>query len=148
MTLRLLTGCLLLLGSACALAPKFEQPHLEVVGVEMLKSDLFRQELKVRLRVQNPNDRALPVRSISYQMEVEGEPFANGESERDFEIPALGTTEFDVGVKANMAGTLLRLLGNGKKPDAVNYRLIGKVALAKGLLRSIPFDQKGQLKIN
>ena len=48
-------------------APKLEKPTLSVVSVQLLKGDQWHQDLKVRLRVQNPNDRALPVKGLSYQ---------------------------------------------------------------------------------
>jgi LEA14-like dessication related protein len=140
-------GLMAVLLTACAMGQKFEQPKLEVVNVEMLKGDLFKQELRVRMRVENPNDRALPVRGISYQMEVAGKPFASGESEKNFEVPAKGTAEFDVSASVNGAGTLLGLLSSGKKVDSVDYRVFGKVSLAKGLLRNIPFDEKGVFKL-
>lgn len=143
-------ACLVLLASALAacsgLVPKLEPPQLQVVDVKLLRTDLLSQQLQVRLRVTNPNDRVLPVKAITYQVEVAGEPFAKGESERNFEVPALGSTEFDVGMTANAANVLLKMLGGGRR-DALDYRLTGKVQLASGLLRSIPFEEKGSVKL-
>ncbi len=142
--------CWVLLLAAIAgcsgMVPKLERPELQVVGVELQRGDLFSQQLRVRMRVTNPNDRVLPVRSITYQVELAGEPFAQGESERNFEVPALGSTEFDVGMTANVAGVLLRMLGGGNR-QTMDYRLTGKVQLASGLLRSIPFEEKGSLDL-
>jgi len=96
--------------------------------------------------VQNPNDVELPVRGISYEVLLAGESFASGESERDFLVPALGETEFNLDVTANAAAAVLRILGDrsGRNPE---YRLLGKVHLSSGLLRSIPFEHKGELKL-
>ena len=58
---------------------------------------------------------SLPVRGITYEMEVAGEPFAHGESDKNFDVPALGSTEFDVSVTANAASALLRLASGGKQ---------------------------------
>jgi LEA14-like dessication related protein len=140
------TGAVL---SACgALLPRLEAPRLQVVGVEVLRSDLLQQQLRVRMHVQNPNDRALPVRGIVYTLEVAGEEFAHGESDRDFTVPALGEMEFDVSVTANAAGALLRLATQrGGMPDEVGYTLRGKLSLSAGLLRSIPFEQSGRFKL-
>jgi LEA14-like dessication related protein len=121
----------------------FEKPRLEVVDVQLLKGDLLQQQLKLRMRVQNPNDRQLPVAGITYELAVAGEAFAHGESERNFMVPALGSAEFDVNVTANAATALLKILSAGRKLESVDYRLTGKVALSSGMLRSIPFDQKG-----
>jgi hypothetical protein len=47
-----------------------------------------------------------------------------------------------------MAGILMRLLARG--PDAlqsVSYHLTGKVALSEGWLQSIPFEQRGTVRL-
>jgi len=139
--------------SGCAaFAPKLETPQLSIIGAEIVKSDLFEQRLKARMRVQNPNDRELSVRGITYTIEVGGEEFGRGMSGTSFVVPRLGEAEFDMIVTANMAGTLLRLLNKreqqgGTRPDSLSYRIVGKVSLASGFLRSIPFEEKGELKL-
>jgi hypothetical protein len=139
------TLALALLGACSTM--KLEKPHLEVVNVQLMKSDLLQQQLRVRMRVDNPNDRELPVKSITYRLLLGGEEFANGESESNFTVPALGSTEFDVSMKANGANALLRLLGGGRKLDSLDYQLVGKVSLSSGMIRSIPFDQKGAINL-
>lgn len=138
-----------LLEAGCALTPKLEAPTLSIVTVQLTSGTLWEQRLKVRMRVHNPNDRALPVRSLDYALEVEGQPFASGASDSSFTVPPLGETEFDMSLTTNMAGTLVKLLGRG--PDAlgqsVAYRLTGKVTLAQGLLRSIHFEQSGTFRL-
>ena len=126
---------------------KLEAPQLSVVRVELVKGDLMQQNLRVRLHVRNPNKRELSVSGISYEIEVAGEKFAHGESERDFVVPALGETEFDVAVTANAAAILLKLATGGMRSDALEYRLFGKVNLNSGLLRSLPFDQRGRVDL-
>jgi LEA14-like dessication related protein len=137
---------LLALGlSGCSLfVPKIEKPTLSVVSVQLLKSDLFHQELKVRMRVQNPNDRALPVKGIAYELDVDDQEFAHGISGASFVVPALGEAEFDMSVSANMASLLVKVLGQGG--DTVEYRITGKVSLSAGLLRSVSFNERGTFK--
>lgn len=131
--------------SSCSLfVPKLEKPVLSVESVRLVKGDLFHQELMMRMRVQNPNNRELPVRSITYQVEVDGQELAHGMSGDSFVVPALGEAEFDMSVSANMAGMLIKLLGQSNA--TVEYRLSGKVALSAGLLRSIPFNQTGRFR--
>src|SRR3954462_6111902 len=90
--------------SGCSLfVPKLEKPTLSVVDVQLLKSDLWHQELKLRMRVQNPNDRALPIKGLSYRLDVNGEELAHGLAGDSFVVPALGEAEFDMSVSANMA---------------------------------------------
>ena len=137
----------LLLAAGCGGITNLKAPELNVVDVKLLGGDLSGQQLRVRMRVTNPNDRELPVKGITYRMEVGGEQFASGESESSFVVPALGTTEFDMSMNADMAGAVFRLLGSGRKLDTVDYRLSGKVSLSSGMLRSVPFDQKGSFKL-
>jgi LEA14-like dessication related protein len=145
--MRVLTALVLLAGLVGCAYARLEKPTLQVVDVQMLKGDLLQQQLKLRMRVQNPNDRELPVAGITYELAVAGEAFAHGESERNFIVPALGSAEFDVNVTANAATALLKILAGGRKLETVDYRLTGKVALSSGMLRSIPFDQKGVVNL-
>ena len=142
---RLLTLLLVVGLSGCSLfVPKFERPTLSVVGIQLMKSDFFHQELRVRMRVQNPNDRSLPVEGIIYQLEVEGQELAHGMSGESFVVPALGEAEFDMSVSANMANMLFKLLN--RNTSQVQYRIYGKISLSAGLLRSIRFDDHGSFK--
>jgi LEA14-like dessication related protein len=133
--------------AGCGGVTSLQAPDLDVVDVKLLGGDLSGQQLRVRMRVTNPNDRELPVKGITYRMEVGGEQFASGESESSFVVPALGATEFDMSMNADMAGMVFRLLGSGRKLDNVDYRLSGKVSLSSGMLRSVPFDKKGSFKL-
>ena len=138
-----------LLLAACALTPKFIPPRLSVVDVQIESSDLWEQRLKVRMRVQNPNDRRLPVKGLEYTLEVEGQQFASGASAASFVVPAMGEAEFDMNVTTNLAGTLIKLLGRGSDAlgQTVAYRLTGKIALSEGLMRSIPFEERGTFRL-
>ena len=131
--------------SGCSLfVPKLEKPTLSVVSIQMLKSDLWHQELKLRMRVQNPNDRALPVKGLTYELDVDDQELAHGMSGESFVVPPLGEAEFDMSVSANMASVLVKVLSQGS--NQVDYRLTGKIALSAGLFRSIPFDEHGTFK--
>jgi len=145
-TVTLMTALLV----ACASQSKFEQPNLSVIGIEMLEGTLFSQRLKVRVRVQNPNDRELPIKGVSAKLEVDGEEFATGVSAQSFVVPAFGESEFDLMVDASMARTIIGMVGKNKKGearDSLDYRLTGKVSLSSGFVRSIPFDDTGSLQL-
>jgi LEA14-like dessication related protein len=139
--------CVLL--AACVLQSHLEPPQLSVSQVDIQGSDLWQQRLRVRMHVQNPNDRALAVKDLEYTLEVEGQQLASGASAESFTVPALGETDFDMNLTTNLAGALLKLLSRG--PDALSqgvpYHLIGKVTLSQGWIRSIPFDEHGTFKL-
>ena len=145
-----LMSAIVLLSGCAGLSPRLETPKLSIVSVELIKGDLFEQRLRARMRVQNPNDRELAVKGLTYTIEVGGEEFGRGMSGSSFTVPRMGEAEFDMNVTANLAGTLLRLASRADKggmPETLDYRIAGKVSLASGLLRSIPFEEKGTLKL-
>ena len=141
----------LLLSAGCAgFCSRLEPPKLSVVGVEIVRGDLFEQRFKARMRVQNPNDRSIAVRGVSYTLQIGGEELGRGLSGSSFTVPALGEAEFDMLVTVNFAGTVMRLLERARSdglPDSLSYRLRGEVKLAEGLVRTIPFDEKGAVKL-
>ncbi len=134
-----LAGCSLFM-------PRLETPRLSVAGIEILKSDLWHQELKVRMHVVNPNDRALPVKGITYTLALDDQEFAHGISGAQFVVPARGEAEFDMSVSANMAGAVFRLLSQDRRQ--VEYHLTGKVSLSSGLMRTLNFDERGTFDLN
>jgi LEA14-like dessication related protein len=138
----------LALASCSLFVPRLETPKLSVVNVELLKSDLWEQRMKVRMRVVNPNDRPIPVKGLSVVLDVQGEELAHGVSAAAFDVPALGEAEFDMNMTANMAAALLKLLGNrDSMNDSIDYRVKGKLSLAEGMLRSIPFEDHGSFSL-
>jgi LEA14-like dessication related protein len=137
-----------MLGGCSLFVPKLETPQLSVVSVELQKSDLWEQRMKVRMRVVNPNDRPIPVKGLTCALEVQGQELAHGVSGASFNVPALGEAEFDMNMTANMAGALIKLLGKGDSLGAeIAYRVTGKISLSEGLLRSIPFEDRGKFKL-
>ena len=119
---------------------------MSVVNIDFQKGALWQQKLKVRMHVDNPNDRTLPIKGIIYTLDVNGQELAHGESAASFVVPALGQAEFDLNMTANMAGTLISLLSHGAD-SSVDYHLTGKISLSEGLLRSVSFDQHGAFKL-
>lgn len=146
----LATLAMVLLAGCASLGTKLETPRLSLVGIQLQDASFFEQRLRVRLRVQNPNDLVLPVRGLDVQFELDGEDFAQGVSERAFDVPAFGEAEFDMLVTANAATALLRILDKdrGGRLEALDYRIRGKLSTSLGLLRSVPFDERGKIELD
>jgi LEA14-like dessication related protein len=136
-----------LFAGGCASTLKLEPPKVSVVSIKMQTADIFSQKLQVRLLVQNPNDRELPVKGITYRIEVNDAELAQGQTAAPFVVPALGEAEFDALVTANLAGALPQILSRRGSQDTLDYRLVGDVALSSGFLRRIPFDERGSVKL-
>ncbi len=143
----LLAGCLALAG--CAGIPRdLKTPEVSFVSLRTVEASVFEQKLEVRLLVRNPNDIELPVNGLEVDIELAGEPLAQGVSAREFVVPAGGEAEFDMSVIANAAPAVLKIAGGGRKADEIDYRLKGKLSTRIGLLRTIPFEQTGYLPIS
>lgn len=141
-----LLGTLLLGG--CSLVPKFEKPTLELVSLKLADGNLLSQRFNVRLKVLNPNDRALPVNGLHYTVEIDGKAFGKGESTRAFTVPARGEAEFDMTLDANLAGAVAAVLSRRERAKGreLEYRLKGTVSIDLPLMRSLDFDQVGSFR--
>lgn len=137
-----------LAASACTGIPRdLQTPEVFFVGLRAIEASVFEQKLEVRLLVRNPNRIELPVNGLEVDVELAGEHFAHGTSAREFVIPAEGEAEFDMNVTANAAAALVQIAGADRKSGQVGYRLKGKLSTRVGMLRTIPFDQTGELPI-
>jgi LEA14-like dessication related protein len=136
-----------LLLSACSLiAPKFEKPVVSVLGVELVGGNFLQQNFLLKLNIENPNKRALPVTSLHADLSVLGDPVASGVNSRSFIVPARGSAQFDMTITANMAVVLLKLAGRGdKRSDPIDYELTGEASIDLPFLRNVPFRQHGAL---
>lgn len=147
----LLAACVLLALPACStLGPQIEAPRLSVVNVGMVSADIFSQQFRVRMRVQNPNDREIPVRGIDYELFLQGDSFAEGVSNQPFVVPALGEEEFDMTVRTNFVSSIGRLLSRleSREGTQVDYTITGRVAVDLPFVRSIPFRDSGTVDLS
>jgi LEA14-like dessication related protein len=108
--------------------------------------NIQQQQIRLTFHATNPNNRAIAIRSIECNLEIEGTAFAQGTTDAAFTLPALGETDFDLNVTANL-NTVLAALAGGFGHHAVDYRVYGQVHLQGGMLRNIPFDQKGRVRL-
>ena len=134
-----------LLAACTSLGPKLESPKLSLVGIQVMSTDMFAQRFKVRVLVENPNDIELPVRGLEYDIILMGDSFAEGTSTSAFVLPAQGEAEFDMMVTTNFMSAFGRLLSRvgGGKLENIEYEIVGKVYVDKGVLRKIPFSHHG-----
>jgi LEA14-like dessication related protein len=113
----------------------------------MTSGDIFSQAFVVRVHVQNPNDRDLPVRGIEYELFLQGDSFAEGVSEKPFVVPALGETEFNLNVRTNFMSGIGRLLSRLNGKDQVEYVFEGTVLTNLGMIKKVPFQESGTVSL-
>lgn len=139
-------GAALLL-AGCALT-QLQAPAITPQTVELTDVQLDQQQFRVQLHVQNPNDRALPIKSASCSLEVEGVDVGQGHIAEPFSIPPHGETDVDMVVTTNLAASvpnlLRRIFTSGQLPK---YHFSGWVNPDIAWLPPIPFSKSGQLSI-
>ena len=141
-------GALVLCLTACSmLGPKIEVPQLTLVRVAMQSADIYNQQFLVRMHVENPNDRELPIRGIDYELFLEGDSFAEGVSNKPFVVPAKGETEFDMIVRTNFVSGVARLMSRLNGRQQVQYVIEGKVLTDISMAKKIPFQESGTVSI-
>lgn len=135
--------------TACSLvAPKYQKPVLSLVSIQMVGGNFMQQNFLVKLHIQNPNSRVLPVTSLHVEMHVGGEEIATGINTAPFVVPAHGDNDFDMTIKANMALALLKLAGR-KDPhsDSIDYDMTGGASIDLPFLRDLAFHQSGTFSL-
>jgi len=138
-----------LLSSACV---HLQAPTVNLVAVELADVQLEEQHFKVRLHVENPNDRPLPIKSISCTLQVQNVKVGEGRSTEPFVVPASGEAEFDALVATNVTKSvpslLPRLLSSvlqrGEMPD---YEVSCWVNPDITLVPPVPFSHSGKITI-
>ena len=77
--------------AACAtLAPHFATPRLSLTGIELLGGNLFQQDFRLGLRIDNPNSGALPIERVRARLRLGGQQVATGTSMQAFVVPPHG----------------------------------------------------------
>jgi LEA14-like dessication related protein len=137
----------LAVSSCSALRPDLEAPRLALVSVAMTSADIFNQQFLVRVNVENPNDRELPITGIDYKLFLEGDSFAKGMLNRPFVVPANGATDFDMTVRTNFVSGIGRLISRLNGRTQVNYSVEGKLLTDIRFLKKIPFNETGSVNI-
>ena len=129
--------------TACATSPKIAVPRLSLVSVAMTSPDIFNQQFIVRLNVENPNDRELPIKGIDYKLFLEGDAFSEGTSNKPFTVPANGDADFDMAVRTNFVSGAGRLVSRLNGRNQVQYVVEGKMLTDISGAKTIPFQETG-----
>ena len=140
---------ILALGACSLLAPKINRPNISVVGIEMRSGNLLSQNFAVKLHIQNPNYRDLPVSGLHVELRVGGDQIASGVSDHAFIVPAFGESDFDMTITANVALAFLKLSDKlNQNAEAIDYELTGAASIDLPFLRNLPFHQSGSFSLH
>lgn len=136
----LLAGC----------AAPLQKPEVSLAGVELVGIGLVEQRLLLKLKISNPNDVDLPIKALSFDLDLDGQPFAKGATEQPVTIARHADAQLDVKVLSRL-GDVLKQLNSARKNGKLGYRVHGLVEL--GAERSagptnVAFDRSGELSLS
>jgi LEA14-like dessication related protein len=133
--------------SACsALVPKLEPPKVDLVGVEIEGGNFKAERLRFTLQVTNTNNRSLAVERIDYVLTLSGVDFGTGTSAEPFTLAALGQSEVQLDVTADLAKAMQAVLSHLGEPT-LDYQVSGHVKLAHSVVPAFPFTAHGHIAV-
>lgn len=133
--------------SACAGLGGFSQkPEVSVAGLNLVQLGLFEQRFLLKLRIQNPNDVELPINGLNFEIELNGQAFIKGLSDKAVSVPRFGEAVLEVMATSTLGSTLkqLRDLQKGGR-ERVDYRIVGRINVSG--LGNVPFERRGDLQM-
>jgi LEA14-like dessication related protein len=143
-----LAAAMLLFVAGCASITSLEAPQVQVTSLEFLEPTRgsMEQRFAVGLRLTNPNNRDLAVDGLDFELDLNDRRLARGVTSQGFSLPRLGEAETTVIVTTSVFDLLRQAIDfSGRKDIPLDYRLSGRVHLASGFVRTVPFDHRGKL---
>lgn len=145
---RLILAASLLFGAAACTNTlgDFDQPTVELAGLRPLPSQGLEARFAVRMRVLNPNTRALAIEGMAYDVYLREQKVLSGVSSRSVTVPAYGEETIELEASAGVLGSLALLRDLlAEPPDrGLPYRLQSKISLG-GQLRAVRIRSEGTL---
>jgi LEA14-like dessication related protein len=135
-SLTLLTACALFHGH-------LKDPEINLQNVEVRDMTLNDANIFFDFSIQNPNDVALAVDRVNYQVEFNGKFFSEGEYDHQIKVAPNGMVKVKLPIRVKYAD-LIQSLQDFLQDRAIQYKLKGSVKL--GML-SVPFDKAGKFEI-
>lgn len=126
----------------------FDDPEIELLGLEPLPSQGMEARFLVKLRVVNPNSIALNIEGMSYDIFIRDSKVLSGVSNQALSVAAYSEGVAELEVAAGMFGSLalIRDLMTNPVEGGLPYRLNAKLA-RKGLGGSIRVSREGQIDL-
>lgn len=135
-------GLFALLG-ACQTLSGLQAPEVNLSSIQLKQVSVFEQQWQVVLRARNPNDRALTVNSLDYELYVNDEKLARGLTGESVTLPAMGDALVTTHITTSLLQTLSRLQSVQENPGApLNYEIKGTARVA-GMMIPLHFDHTG-----
>jgi LEA14-like dessication related protein len=137
---------LVLLLSACASwFPSYEKPQVNITSFALApESTGVSPTFLIGLQVVNPNRSALPLKGMSYSVEVEDQRILTGAEPNLPEVPGYGTAEFTIKASPDLLGSarLINQLLSGQR-ETLHYLFRARFDVGR-LLPFITLEEEGE----
>ncbi len=131
---------------ACARLGEAEPPQVHLADIRLLPSGLFEQRFRVDLRLGNPNDFDLALGGLTFELELNDMPFAQGFSNQAVTLPRLGEARVSVVASTTLIDLVQQALILGERSD-LSYRIEGVVYLRGAARRKVPYETSGRMRL-
>jgi LEA14-like dessication related protein len=134
-----LTGC-------ASWFSQYEEPQVHLLKVQVVKAHLLEQSFKLNFRIDNPNDRGMWVRGLSYKILLNDVQLAEGDYSDRFRVAPHTSKYFVIPIKINLWQHLKYLAKLLEKPrNPIHYRLEGKLKTGLFFGRSVRIERDGEI---
>lgn len=139
----------LALPAGCALLQKdLQPPRVSLAAITPGTSTITELRFRCRLRLDNPNDVALPIKGGQLELTLADRAAARGQLSDNVTVPALGAAEVEAIVSIDVMTLVGLLPGVLSRPDAMlQYRIDGFVDVGMTRLGRIRFDESGRFSL-
>ena len=134
------------LGGCSWFAGELQDPTVQLQKVDVIKARLVEQEFMLHLRLDNPNDRDLPIRGLTFSLYLNDIKLADGESDVWLTVPANGHKRFKVPLRTNLWRNLkpiAKMLEKHDKP--IHYRFYGVAETGVLFGQSVHLERNGEI---
>jgi LEA14-like dessication related protein len=120
-----------------------KKPAVKLETIDVTGVNLKSAKLMFGIQVDNPNDFALKVDSVKYDIELGGKHMTTESIDTPTEVGANAKTIVQLPLTIQIAD-IFNSIGDFLKNDATAYRVKGAARVG---LFSLPFDESGEFKI-
>jgi LEA14-like dessication related protein len=136
--------------SACAsLENIVSTPSVSLRNVHAQDISFEAQTFLLAFDVTNPNPFPLPIKTVSYGVQLDGHRFASGEAVSAFTVPAGSDGEFTISVNVNLLKTapeLLFIVRDAGRRD-IPYSLHGALGIDIPYTKPVNFETDGLIRL-
>jgi LEA14-like dessication related protein len=143
--LLLLSALLALLAGCASWGDDWREPQLHLDKVETVKARLLQQEFVLHLRVDNPNDSRLFIRSLNYSVWLDDLLLAQDEVSLWRSVGGHARRTFKITARTNLWQQLKPLAKLLKSGQPLQYRLQGELETGLIIHQDLHLSRSGEI---